>query len=104
MSARVTEKTKRGLIQFQKFQRFFRGQCPLRLARTSGVRDQPTAAGLSRPRVVAEVDGGGDLALVVRGAVVAPPHAVSQNGQMVRQRPAHRSRMPPGPRPGKTAG
>ena len=36
MSARVTEKTKRGQIQFQKFHFFFRGQCPERLPRMIG--------------------------------------------------------------------
>jgi hypothetical protein len=36
MSARVTEKTNSGAIQFQKFQRFFRGQWPRRLPRTTG--------------------------------------------------------------------
>jgi len=49
MSAGVTEKTKRGEIQFQKLQRFFRGQWPRRFARTSGERAQPTAAGFNRP-------------------------------------------------------
>jgi hypothetical protein len=39
MSASVTEKTKSGAIQFQKFQRFLRGQRPERFARTSGRRE-----------------------------------------------------------------
>ena len=49
MSATVTEKTKSGLIQFQKFQRFLRGQWSLRFAVTSGTRDQPIALGLRKP-------------------------------------------------------
>ena len=50
MSASVTENTKSGPIQFQKFHRFLRGQCPDRFARTSGWREKPTAAGFRRPR------------------------------------------------------
>ena len=49
MSATVTEKTKRGPIQLQKFQRFLRSACPRRLAVTRGKRDQPTDSGFRRP-------------------------------------------------------
>ena len=50
MSASVTENTKSGPIQFQKFHFFLRGQCPDRFARTSGWREKPTASGFRRPR------------------------------------------------------
>ena len=49
-TAEDAEKTKSGPIQFQKFHRFLRGQCPDRFARKSGCRAKPTACELSRPR------------------------------------------------------
>ena len=85
MSASVTEKTKRGPIQFQKFQRFLRGQWRRRFARTSGARDQPTARGQATARV-AEVAGLGELALLIHGPA---SQAAGHDRQMVRQRVWH---------------
>ena len=50
MSASVTENTKSGPIQFQKFQLLLARPVPARFARNSGRRAKPTAAGFSRPR------------------------------------------------------
>jgi hypothetical protein len=49
MSATTANRLKRGLIQFQKFQRFLRGHRPLRLALKRGVRAHPTARGFNEP-------------------------------------------------------
>ena len=89
MSASVTEKTKRGPIQFQKFQRFFRGQPPRRFARTSGRRDQPDRGGIQPAVRVAEIDRRGDLGLVVHGAPPLAPDARADDRQVVGEQAWH---------------
>ena len=86
MSASVTENTKSGAIQFQKFHFFLRGQWPARFARTSGWREKPTAAGFRRPRASQRSTGAMNLALGVDGLAHAARAGAVEDREMVGQR------------------
>ena len=85
MSASVTEKTASGPIQFQKFHRFFRGQCPEQVGADERPAREAHRSRIQAAACVAEIDGRGDLALGVDGLPHAPRVRPVEDREMVGQ-------------------